>query len=188
MNSLSLWWRRRCRKSQDCERTVTLAYVLSRKPPPSKVAKRPIGVIRAEFDRALLLRDEASAAGLLEELRGTGRSAMKTFATWMYAFGQGLALWPQLANDHWLVKTLSELVLPPQILADLIEALYRTHLDHVESEGDPRALMDALNEHISGRYPSLFASRRGVRTPRVVKASSFSSDANRHRTHKSSMT
>ncbi len=149
---------------------VTLAYVLSRKPPPSKVAKRPIGVIRAEFDRALLLRDEASAAGLLEELRGTGRFSNENLRYLDVRFRAGLGLWPQLANDHWLVKTLSELVLPPQILADLIEALYRTHLDHVEAEGDPQALMDALNEHISGRYPSLFASRRGVRTPRVVKA------------------
>ena len=69
-----------------------------------------------------------------------------------------------------MIKTLADLALPPQILADLIEALYRTYVDEVEATGDGAALREAFARHIVGPYPKLFASRRGIRSPRVVKA------------------
>lgn len=148
----------------------TLAYLLLRKPPSTALAMRPIGVIRAEFDRALLLRDETSATALLEELKSAGRLSDENLRYLEVRLRAGLGLWPQIAHDHWLIKTLSDLVLPPQVLSDLIEALYRAHLDRIETTGDLDSLMGAFSEHLSGRYPRLFASRRGIRTERVVKA------------------
>jgi hypothetical protein len=65
---------------------------------------------------------------------------------------------------------LSDLALPPQILSDIIEALYRTYIDDVEKGGDVASTLQAFQQHIAQRYPRLFASRRGIRTPRVVKA------------------
>jgi hypothetical protein len=82
----------------------------------------------------------------------------------------GLGYWPQIARDHWLIQTLSDLALPPQTLADLLEALYRTYVDDVEAGGDPTARLKAFEQHIARRYPRLFASRRGIRVIRIVKA------------------
>ncbi|WP_284760346.1 protein DpdD [Agrobacterium sp. fls2-241-TYG-188a] len=149
---------------------VTMAGVLSRKPATDALVKRPIGTVRAEFDRALLLRDETNATALLEELRDAGRLSDENLRYLEVRFRAGLGLWREIAHDHWLIKNLSDLALPPQIVADLIEALYRMHLDAVEKTEDPDALKAAFVEHLGGRYPRLFASRRGVRTERVVKA------------------
>ncbi|NEI59441.1 hypothetical protein GR200_30905 [Rhizobium leguminosarum] len=149
---------------------IALAHLLSRKPHSTAVTKRPIGIIRGEFDRALLLRDETNASILLDELKGIGRLSDENLRYLEVRFRAGLGLWPQIAHDHWLIRTLSDLLLPPQVLSDLIEALYRTHLDSIEEAGDLDALMGAFSQHISGRYPRLFASRRGIRTERVVKA------------------
>ncbi|TCL89547.1 hypothetical protein C8J38_11238 [Rhizobium sp. PP-WC-2G-219] len=149
---------------------IALAHLLSRKPHSTAVTKRPIGIIRGEFDRALLLRDETNASIFLDELKSIGRLSDENLRYLEVRFRAGLGLWPQIAHDHWLIKTLADLLLPPQVLSDLIEALYRTHLDSVEEAGDLDALMGAFSQHISGRYPRLFASRRGIRTERVVKA------------------
>ena len=67
-------------------------------------------------------------------------------------------------------KTLADLALPPQILADLIEALYRTYVEEAEAAGDGAAMRDAFARQVATPYPKLFASRRGIRAPRVVKA------------------
>lgn len=148
----------------------SLATLLTRRPARLKIERRPVGTIRTEFDRALLIRDEASAKALAEELRHSGRLNDENLRYLDVRLRAGLALWPQIAHDHWLLKTLSELLLPPQIIADLIEALYRTFLDPIEATASGDDLLAAFNEHIADRYPRLFASRRGVRTARVVKA------------------
>ena len=149
---------------------VALADLLAQRPPKPKVERRPVGTIRAEFDRALLIRDEGRAKALLDELAQSGRLNDENLRFLDVRLRAGLGLWPQIAHDHWLIKTLSELALPPQIIADLIEALYRTHLDPIEAGASPEAMLATFAEQVSGRYPRLFASRRGVRTPRVVKA------------------
>jgi len=149
---------------------TALANVLARRPFRARVQRRPIGVIRAEFDRALLIRDQAQAQALLDELKQSGRLNDENLRYLDVRMRAGLGLWPQIAHDHWLIKTLSELALPPQIIADLIEALYRTHLDPIEADGDSSTLLAKFVEQIGDRYPRLFSSRRGVRTPRVVKA------------------
>jgi hypothetical protein len=149
---------------------IALAALLERRPVRNFSEKRPVGVLRSEFDRALLVGDASRASALIEELKATGRLNDENLRYLDVRLRAGLGLWPQLAHDHWLVRTLSELYLPPQILADLIEALYRTHLDALEQTGDAAALLTAFIEKAGDQYPRLFASRRGVRSPRVVKA------------------
>lgn len=149
---------------------VALAGLLCSRPVRQTNERRPVGVVRAEFDRALLVGDAARAVALIEELKGTGRLNDENLRYLEVRQKAGLSLWPQLAHDHWLIKTLSELYLPPQILADLVEALYRTHLEPLEQQGDLSALQAAFVEAIASKYPRLFATRRGIRTPRVAKA------------------
>jgi hypothetical protein len=146
------------------------AGVLNRKPLTTRMRARPVGAIRGDFERALLAGDEALAEAMIAELKQTGRLNEENLRCLEVRLGAGLGLWPQIARDHWLIKTLADLALPPQILADLIEALYRTYVEEFEIAGDSVALRDAFARHIAGPYPKLFASRRGIRVPRVVKA------------------
>lgn len=151
-------------------RLSEFAGVLNRKPLTTRMRARPVGAIRGDFERALLAGDEALAEAMIAELKQTGRLNEENLRYLEVRLGAGLGLWPQIARDHWLIKTLADLALPPQILADLIEALYRTYVEEFEIAGDSVALRDAFARYIAGPYPKLFASRRGIRVPRVVKA------------------
>ena len=144
--------------------------LLDRKPKITRTQIRPVGAIRSDFERALLAGDEAQAEAMITELKKTGRLNEENLKYLEVRLSAGLGLWPQIARDHWLIKTLADLALPPQILADLIEALYRTYVEEEEATGDAAAVYDAFSRHIAGPYPKLFASRRGIRAPRVVKA------------------
>lgn len=151
-------------------RLSDFAALLERKPRVTRAQIRPVGVIRGDFERALLAGDETQAEAMIAELKQTGRLNEENLKYLDVRLSAGLGLWPQIARDHWLIKTLADLALPPQILADLIEALYRTYVDEAEASGDPAALREAFIVHVAKPYPKLFASRRGIRAPRVVKA------------------
>ncbi|OCJ66268.1 hypothetical protein A6U97_26415 [Agrobacterium tumefaciens] len=146
------------------------AGLLERKPRVTRAQIRPVGAIRGDFERALLAGDETQAEAIIAELKQTGRLSEENLKYLDVRLSAGLGLWPQIARDHWLIKTLADLALPPQVLADLIEALYRTYVDEAEASGDPVALREAFTVHVATQYPKLFASRRGIRVPRVVKA------------------
>jgi|GEM_PF-1158353 len=152
------------------ERLRIFASLLEHRPQASDKRARPVGTIRSDFDRAILAGDEAQAKVLITELKQTGRLNEENIRYLDVRLSAGLGLWPQIARDHWLIKTLGDLALPPQILTDLIEALYRTYVDELEVLGDASAMRDAFNHYIANPYPKLFASRRGIRNPRVVKA------------------
>lgn len=151
-------------------RLSQFAAVLERMPIVTRRRVRPVGAIRSDFERALLAGDEAQAEAMIAEFKQTGRLNEENLRYLEVRLNAGLGLWPQIARDHWLIKTLVDLALPPQILSDLIEALYRTYIDDLESAGDAAAMRDAFAQHIATPYPKLFASRRGIRAPRVIKA------------------
>lgn len=151
-------------------RLSDFAALIERRPRIRRIQIRPVGAIRSDFERALLVGDEAQAEAMIVELKQTGRLNEENLKYLEVRLSAGLGLWPQIARDHWLIKTLADLALPPQILADLIEALYRTYLDEVEASGDPAALREAFAAQIATPYPKLFSSRRGIRAPRVIKA------------------
>lgn len=152
------------------ERLAELAALLKHRPATKRRTVRPVGSIRADFERALLAQDAAGAEARTAELRETGRLNEENLRYLDVRFKAGLGYWPQIARDHWQIQTLSDLALPPQTLADLLEALYRTYVDDVEAGGDPTATLKAFEQHIARRYPRLFASRRGIRVPRIVKS------------------
>jgi hypothetical protein len=146
------------------------AKVRRQRPPLRREIARPVGRIRADFDRALLAQDEHRATALIMELRSSGRLNEENLRYLEVRLQAGLGYWPQIARNHWLIATLSDLRPPPQTLADLVEALYRTFVEPLEPSGDPQQLLQAFEATIARPYPRLFASRRGVRAPRVVKA------------------
>lgn len=151
-------------------RLSEFASVLVRRPVATRTQIRPVGAIRSDFERALLAGDEVQAEAMIAEFKQSGRLNEENLRYLEVRLSAGLGLWPQIARDHWLIKTLADLALPPQILADLIEALYRTYVEEAEAADNGAALRDAFARHVATPYPKLFASRRGIRAPRVVKA------------------
>lgn len=151
-------------------RLSEFATVLARRPVATRTRARPVGAIRRDFESALLAGDEAQAEAMITEFKQTGRLNEENLRYLEVRLSAGLGLWPEIARDHWLIKTLADLAIPPQILSDLIEALYRTYIDPVEATGDAEVIRDVFARTIGGPYPKLFASRRGIRAPRVVKA------------------
>jgi hypothetical protein len=151
-------------------RLSVLARLEDQRPHLARTGPRPVGLIRSDLEKALLARDETTALRLIAELRDTGRLNEENLKFLDVRLKAGLGQWEQIALDHWLIRNLSDLPLPPQTLADLVEALYRVNLDEAETQGDTPALLDAFRQQVFAPYPRLFASRHGVRTPRVVKA------------------
>ena len=146
------------------------ARLASQRPALARTGPRPVGLIRSDLEKALASRDETSALLLIAELRATGRLNEENLKFLDIRLKAGLGQWDQIAFDHWSIRNLSELPLPPQTLSDLIEALYRVHLDDPESRGDIAGVLSAFRDQILTPYPRLFASRHGVRAPRIVKA------------------
>lgn len=151
-------------------RLSEFAEVLARRPQEARKRVRPVGAIRSDFERALLAGDMAQAEAMIGEFKQTGRLNEENLRYLEVRLSAGLGLWPEIARDRWRIKTLADLALPPQILSDLIEALYRTYIDPVEATGDGEAVRDAFLRELFVPYPRLFASRRGIRSPRVIKA------------------
>lgn len=155
---------------QIAERLNVYANLAKRRPPTTSLPLRPVGAIRSDFEQALLVQDSKRAEALIAELRNTGRLNEENLRYLDVRLKAGLGLWPQIARDHWLIRTLADLPMPAQILADIIEALYRTYLGDLEAAGDPAALFSVFEQEIAKPYPRLFASRHGIKTPHVVKA------------------
>lgn len=151
-------------------RLALLSSLDAQRPGMSRSAPRPVGRIRTDLESALLARDETAALGLIAELRATGRLNEENLQFLDVRLKAGLGQWQQIARNHWAIKNLSDLPLPPQTLSDLVEALYRVFIDDHEAAGDPTAVVAAFNEDVLQPFPRLFASRHGVRTPRVIKA------------------
>jgi hypothetical protein len=146
------------------------AGLLRRRPPLEHSPVRPVGAIRGDFERALLVKDASAAESFIAELKATGRLNEENLRFLEVRFSAGLGHWPQIARNHWLIQTISDLALPPRILSDVIEALYRTYIEPVEATGVVADTLAAFDCHVAQRYPRLLASRKGIRTSRVVKA------------------
>lgn len=160
-------------RSKIAERLALFARLSAQRPFIGRSEPRPVGRVRSELERALLARDEARALTLIAELRNSGRLNEENLKFLDIRLMAGLGQWEKIARDHWTIKTLADLPLPPQTLADLIEALYRVYIDDAETAGDADAVRQAFSERIARPFPRLLASRHGARTPRVVKAFSL---------------
>lgn len=132
--------------------------------------QRPFGRIRADFDRALLVGNEVDAQNLREELIGTGRLNAEQQKYLEIRLLAGLGRQPQLAHDYTLIRSILELSPPPQILADILEALYATYITPVETNPDFQTTLAVFRKHILQAFGPLFRERKGLRSLKVLKA------------------
>lgn len=132
--------------------------------------QRPFGRIRADFDRALLVGNEVDAQRLREELVGTGRLNAEQQKYLEIRMLSGLGRQQQLAHDYTLIRSILELSPPPQVLADIVEALYVTYITPVEADPDFQTTIAAFRKHILQAFGPLFRERKGLRSLKVLKA------------------
>lgn len=143
--------------------------LLERRPSSGRLAARSVGALRTRFDRALLAGNEDEAARLYEEILATGRLSLENRHYLRVRLLAGLGKWTELAAEGPLLRQLADLHLPPQVRSELLDALYRTHIDPVEDPRSASAAVDEFRRKLSP-YGRLFATRQDVRQPRVVKA------------------
>jgi len=151
-------------------RLLDYVQLIRRRPATVAMAVRPVGAIRSDFDRALAAKDSLRAEVLIEEFKQTGRLNEENLRYLDVRLKAGLGYWEAIARSPSLLRTLSDLTLPVQVLSDLIEALYRTYLEPAEAAGDSEALASVFREKVGSSYPRLFASRKGIRSVAVVKS------------------
>ena len=144
--------------------------IIKRYKAPIERSLQPFAIIRAEFDRALLAGDEDEARRKYDQLIHTGRLSPDNRLFLEVRLLAGLGRWPQIAGDARLLRSLNDLILPRRVLADVIEALYKVHIEPVESSTDAQQALRTFKEAGIDRYARLFATRRGLILPQVVKS------------------
>ncbi|WLB09484.1 protein DpdD [Bradyrhizobium elkanii] len=143
--------------------------LLERRPTARRLSARSVGAFRTRFDRALLAENEEEASRLYDEILATGRLSLENRHYLRVRLLAGLGRWTELAAEARLLRALADLTLPPQVRAELLDALYRTHIDPVEDPKDAGAALEEFRLKIAP-FGRLFTMRQGLRQPRVVKA------------------
>lgn len=144
--------------------------VLARRPPRPDRTRRPFGKIRGEFDRALLTGNAVNAKALLNELNDSGRVNAEQRKFLEIRFFAGLDKQEELARDHSLITSVMDLPLPPQTIADLVQALYEVYILPIETNSDPEVIKTSFKQHIANRFGPIFRERKGIRLPKVLRA------------------
>lgn len=143
--------------------------LVMRRPVRAKVGVRPSGRIRSEFDKALLARNFEEARKYIEELKNTGRLDLQNqlFLEIRLLAEQGK--WLEIVVNPNYLKNVSDLALPAKILSDLVEAVYQTELINFEKNSDPSGAIKFFKDYVRPKFPRLFLSRKGVKSPSVLK-------------------
>ncbi|MYZ42460.1 protein DpdD [Schauerella aestuarii] len=144
--------------------------LLRRRPSVPDRAQRPFGKVRAEFDRALLAGNELDAVRLRAELVGSGRLDTEQEKYLEIRMLAGLRRPLELAHNFPLVRSVLGLSLPAQTIADLVGALYSTHIADIEDSGDDELVLSVFGKKIAADFGPLFLERKGVMHPSVLKA------------------
>lgn len=144
--------------------------LLERMPKEEQHARRPLGVLRAELDRAVVAGDEAEADRWLARIRDIGRLDAENLLYLKIGVRARLGQWREIAEDGSLLNQLTGLRLPARVLADVHEALYRQHVESSEDASAPDQALKAFRSAGLTRRSTLFSSRRGLSSARVLKA------------------
>ena len=138
--------------NEEIEKSLALYHsLLSRRPDLPDRTQRPFREIRRDFDYALIAGNAGRATELLEELCETGRINAELRKFLEIRFLSGLGRQDELANNQALITSVMDLSLPPQTIADIVEALYERHILPIENS-DPDSIRDVFNKSIAKRF------------------------------------
>ena len=143
--------------------------LLSRRPRAPSYVPSTFHQLRASFDRALLARNEVAAqaamAALRERFGVSAENRLYLEIRLAAAFERCEAI-----SQHPLLPRLIHLQLPPETYGDVMEALYRVHVQAFEAGPTLEPLLDQFRTEIGVSALPLFKTRRTSRRPAVLKA------------------
>lgn len=125
--------------------------------------------VRASFDRALLARNEPGARAAMATLRERFNVSAENRRFLEIRLDAAFERWDTIAL-HPLLPQLLHLQLPPETYGDVMEALYRVHVQPYEAATDLGPLLEQFKEAIASPALPLFRTRRTSRRPAVLKA------------------
>jgi hypothetical protein len=167
-------YRVRASKAEDVPRILRALELyrglLERMPKQSQRAQRPLGTLRAELDCAVAAGNESEANRLLERIRAIGRLDAENLFYLQISVLAGLGRWREIVEDGALLNQLTGLRLPPRVLVDVHDALYRQYVEPSEDIDAPQDALVAFKAAGLHRRTTLFGMRRGSRAPRLLKA------------------
>ena len=140
-----------------------------RRPSIKRNIARPFGIIRGEFDRALLAGNEKDARSFLGEMKKTGRLNSENLIFLEVRLLAGLGLWQQIVLKDNLLRDLADFPLPPKVIQDVSEAHYRIFIEPYEASGDVENCLEELKDTSVNRLGPIFGRRHGIETPTVLK-------------------
>lgn len=152
------------------QRTLDLyCGLLARMPKQEAHTHSLLGALRTELDRALAAGDEPEARRLLDRIRRVGRLDAENLLYLEVGVRAALGQWREIAEDDALLNQLTGLRLPPRVLIDVHEALYRLHVEPSEDANAPDLALNAFRTARLAERSALFGTRRGLRSPRLLK-------------------
>lgn len=143
--------------------------LLRRRPRVASYVASTFHQLRASFDRALLARNEPGARAAMATLRERFGVSAENRRFLEIRLDAAFERW-DLIVAHPLLPELLHVHLPPETYGDVMEALYRVHVQPYESSTTLDPLLKQFKETIAGPAQSLFSTRRTSRRPAVLKA------------------
>ena len=129
---------------------------------------RPTGRVLRDFYMALQAGDRTSAENELQYLVDQHRLDALNILFLQVQLLAGLEQWEELLALPELPNLL-QVRRPFAVTQALLQALYRTELQHFEENDSPRSAVAYFDEAIFPRYSNLFAVRAGSKVPEVLK-------------------
>lgn len=138
---------------------------------PEVVAQIPktFGQLRAGFDRALLAKNEVAANTALATLRERYGLTTENRTFLEIRLAAAFGRWEAIIG-HRLFQAILRVHLPPETYGDVLEALYETHLQPLESSATLDDLLKTFSQTLLIDAAPLFRTRGTSRRPAVLKA------------------
>ncbi len=143
--------------------------VLRRRPRTASYVPSTFYQLRASFDRALLARNEPGARAAMATLRERFGVSAENHRFLEIRLDAAFERWDAIV-EHPLLPQLLYLQLPPETYGDVMEALYRVHVQPYEGVTTLDPLLEQFNEMVAGPAQPLFRTRRTSRRPAVLKS------------------
>ena len=143
--------------------------LLSRRPRAPSYLPSTFHQLRASFDRALLARNEVAAQAAMAAMRERFGVSAENRLYLEIRLNAAFERWEAIAQNPLLSRVIN-LQLPPETYGDVMEALYRSHVQAFERGPTLEPLLEQFQAEIGSPAQPLFKTRRTSRRPAVLKA------------------
>ena len=143
--------------------------LVRRRPRAASYVPSTFHQLRASFDRALLARNEPGARAAMATLRERFGVSAENRRFLEIRLDAAFERWDAIVEDP-LLPQLLHLRLPPETYGDVMEALYRVHVQPYEASTMLGPLLEEFKDTVADVAQPLFRTRGTSRRPVVLKA------------------